>query len=488
MLFKKFRKSNESEIVIEYLHALIKGEEAVKPAVSDQKSEELMNQFEEYLNVESSHGQLLIDLIKNESSLGGFGASMSFLASDMGELSMELTGYSTSNMAIVEETTAGLDEVSSAITSSTSILEDLSQKSESLTELTEQNTAELAEMEGISDDVIENTEDMSQKINALSEVPESVEDIVGAVGNIAKQTNLLALNASIEAARAGDAGRGFAVVADEIRNLAEDTQEKLVEMQQFTSIIKRATDDVTDSVEVTRASMNNMSDKIGQVNNSFEKSLGDLQLTMNGVMDISSMMQEVNASTVEVNEAMVSVSEDAENMSSMVDRVYDSAFLAMTQTQEIEEFDTNISNISRQMMIDLNKGNSAISNDELVEILEDAITSHIAWTKSLEEVAKTAEMQTIQVDGNRCEFGRFYNSFEVEHPAIKTDWDAVEESHLALHNKAQEIAQAIENKKTGQLESIYQEAKSYSDKTIELFEGIIKKINQMTEQNDSVFN
>lgn len=37
MLFNKFRKSNESEVVIDYLHALIKGEETVKSAVSDPK-------------------------------------------------------------------------------------------------------------------------------------------------------------------------------------------------------------------------------------------------------------------------------------------------------------------------------------------------------------------------------------------------------------------------------------------------------------------
>lgn len=95
----------------------------------------------------------------------------------------------------------------------------------------------------------------------LKRGPKSVEDIVDAVGSIAGQTNLLALNASIEAARAGEAGRGFAVVAEEIRNLAEDTQAKLIEMQEVTGVIYTATEDVTESVEVTRSSMDEMRKK-----------------------------------------------------------------------------------------------------------------------------------------------------------------------------------------------------------------------------------
>ena len=65
---------------------------------------------------------------------------------------------------------------------------------------------------------------VKQTIQAMDEILKAskrINDIIGAIDEIAFQTNLLALNAAVEAARAGEQGRGFAVVAGEVRNLSQ---------------------------------------------------------------------------------------------------------------------------------------------------------------------------------------------------------------------------------------------------------------------------
>ena len=405
----------------------------------------------------------------------------------MRDISTELSHFSDSNMAIVEQTTASMNQVNEAITSSTQILATMTERSAALMEMNSKNNSQLGDMGLIRDEVVEKTDHMIGKMVALGEISDKVDLIVKTVGTIADQTNLLALNASIEAARAGEHGRGFAVVADEIRKLAEDTQENLVEMTNFTQIIRNSTKDIGVSVKETRSAMSHMSDKIEQVNRTFQASVESLDVTMGGVMDVSSMMEEVNAASDDVNQAMSAVASDSEKMNVMIGNLHQHANQAMAYSSEISAIDEAMSAITQELVSTLNKGTTPITNDDLISILGDAIAAHKAWTQKLKQIVDSQTLEPIQSDGDKCEFGHYYNAIKIENKTLKSDWAAIEHIHKELHEKSNGVSRAIRNGDINRSRKIYHEAEKLSSQILGIFETIIKKIKMISGQDEKVF-
>jgi methyl-accepting chemotaxis protein len=85
---------------------------------------------------------------------------------------------------------------------------------------------------------LENAIDASKVVQQISVLSDSIMQITS-------QTNLLALNAAIEAARAGEAGKGFSVVAEEIRNLAEQSKDTVIEIQNITNKVTVAVENLS---------------------------------------------------------------------------------------------------------------------------------------------------------------------------------------------------------------------------------------------------
>ncbi|AFS79188.1 methyl-accepting chemotaxis protein Mcp [Gottschalkia acidurici 9a] len=487
MIFKKQKNCSEMNKVSNYVISKLKGENLDRPVLNYEKHEKILKLFENLLESNKINNELILSLIKNASSLGDFDTNMSFISGKMDDVSIKLSDFSTSNMAVVEETTASMNQVSDSISNSTSILEDLSSRANNLINLNKENNKQLKEMEEIKNIVTENSKIMDEKINTLEDMSRKVDNMVEAVGSIAEQTNLLALNASIEAARAGEHGRGFAVVAEEIRKLAEDTKNRLTDMQQFTDNIRLATQESLESVSKTAASMIDMNEKMEQFNETFESSIEDLEGTVNGVMDLSSMMEEVNASSTEVNEAMNSVASDSEKINFMTREILGHSHQTMQYSKKIGDIDKAISDIVRKLIEVLNNGTSPVSNKDLLNIINNATKGHMIWIEKLKGIVETGEIKPIQQDGNKCEFGHYYKAINVSNPQISDAWKSIDSIHKDLHKKAIYVEEALRENDTKKAKQIYIEAEDLSKKIMAIFEEIIKKVNDMDKRGESVF-
>ncbi|GHF26666.1 hypothetical protein GCM10017044_22090 [Kordiimonas sediminis] len=120
-----------------------------------------------------------------------------------------------------------------------------SELSASITEIAQQ----VEQNRSITTQAVDETQLISKRVATLNERSKEIESVLTFISEISEQTNLLALNATIEAARAGEAGKGFAVVANEVKNLANQSGQAAIEIQEKTRAMQDATDEAVTSAQ-----------------------------------------------------------------------------------------------------------------------------------------------------------------------------------------------------------------------------------------------
>lgn len=176
--------------------------------------------------------------------------------------------------------------------------------------------------------LIQDVDQSTNDVANMTKETQSINSILGVIGDIAEQTNLLALNAAIEAARAGEQGRGFAVVADEVRNLASRTKSSTEEVEVALDRLLKGTLVVVDSMENTKARCQETESDTGNV----ETSLDTMTHYVNDINDLSTQIataaEEQSSVTHELSRNMSAISE-------MVRELDSNGQQALTEAEDI---------------------------------------------------------------------------------------------------------------------------------------------------------
>ncbi|NLI89544.1 MAG: chemotaxis protein [Epulopiscium sp.] len=484
-MFKKTLRTPCHEVneIIQYLDTMLSGGNAKPPSVTKNEHVHILNYFEKLLGNEKKMSQSARDILNIVSSLSSFDVGMSHISSKLTDFAGEMSSLSESNLAIVQQTTAGMSEVKNSIDMTAVTLDNLANESETLANKNDESISLLQDVQDLKEDVLENTTIMNEKIQQLAQLATEVGKIVESVQLIAEQTNLLALNATIEAARAGENGRGFAVVATEIRQLADDTKENLDGMTQFVSHIHQAAEESVESLDSTLESTNQMSDKIETVYDTITVNVDMLKNVIDDVDNINQSMDGIKRSADEIDQAMESSSSDAETLSHMTLNIHEEATQSVEYANKISLIDDELSHIVGEMFDNLKCGRYATTNRELQNIINKAKESHNQWLDDLDTMVDNMEIYPLQTDSKKCAFGHFYNSIGVNHPEIKDDWNSVDKFHDHFHTLGDKVIEAISSNDKQAASNYRTEARDVSKDLINILDKIHSKLDNISEIN-----
>lgn len=290
-------------------------------------------------------------------------------AVELTSISQSINTNCTDNSATTEQLAAGMEETSAATQNITANIDFMKGGVEDICTLTAQGDQLSQEITSRAEDmrqrtkqatehtlnIYHNMKDSTEEALQQAQAVEKIHTLTDSIMEISSQTNLLALNASIEAARAGEAGKGFAVVASEIGNLANESSNTVISINEIMTEISQAVQNMTENLSSTVDFLENVVlkdyEQFEAVGAQYNQDADTVSSSMGTIEDA-------------VNRLSVTIGEIADTLTGITTTVSQSA----TGVGEIAEKTTDIVTDTMQNMTLVDSCREAI--DQLQSIIE----------------------------------------------------------------------------------------------------------------------
>lgn len=330
--------------------------------------------------------------LKNKDNVLDICRNIDGYSEEIGASMSELSNFTDSQAAYIEQFSAALEEVSSGVQQTaentqqaanfvstihgtvsilTESIGEVASAAEALTKESENARTAVKDGEKIITDAIGEMnsvsiriKDLADSITTLGDSAEQVGRIIEVINSIANQTNMLGLNASIEAARAGEYGRGFSVVAKSIKELSDKSKDAtnsiseiirniqdnikeaidksnqgLLELESGMSLVKASGDSINNIlyiVDTTHSYASSVTESTKLQDESSKE-------VMDSINELNNVVQEVSATTMQQSASIQQVASGVQTVKECIDEL-------AAGTQEIVTLSSTISEESKQLM------------------------------------------------------------------------------------------------------------------------------------------
>ena len=222
-------------------------------------------------------------------------------------------------------------------------------------EATDIASDKLSEVGEFNKKVIDVTQKIKVSISETSESAESIHQAANVITDIASQTTLLALNASIEAARAGEAGRGFSVVASEISQLAEQSNQAAVEIQEIINNLIDNSNQSVEDIQDAKSIIEEQTEHLKDVIDRFEVAKDGIERSLKEIENVKDSTFELDSS----KNRMIDIIQGLSAISQQNAASTEETSAAVTQTKNViegvSERAAEVSNVASILEEDANK-------------------------------------------------------------------------------------------------------------------------------------
>jgi len=120
-----------------------------------------------------------------------------------------------------------------------------------------------------------------------------------------------------------------------------------------------------------------------------------------------------------------------------------------------------------------------ITNPEFNQIIKKATDAHRRWVKTAEDIAAGMRARPIQLNPQKCAFGRYYHAIAPVHGAVNGTWAAIGPAHQAMHDACERLLDAVAAGDNNKTERCRAEIVKYSEQITLGLEQIVSVTNNL---------